>query len=158
MPKLSSLSIFLPCFNDGESLTRIIPEVIHLTPSLARSFEVVVIDNGSGEETKKILASLSSRLPEVKVFTYKEKLGYGGALQRGFEACQMDYVFYTDGDGQYDVKELNSLVEAMADEIDVVNGYKLNRADAFYRRWIGKIYHHFVNLMFNLQDRKSTHL
>src|SRR5205085_10229118 len=81
--------------------------------------------------------------------------GYGGALLSGFAAASKQWVFYTDGDGQFDAAELALLVQRASADIDVVQGYKLRRADGFVRTVIGRVYHRFVKLMFGLKIRDT---
>ena len=79
--------------------------------------------------------------------------GYGGALRSGFAAASRDLVFYTDGDAQYDPSEMSVLWERFAEDVDLVNGYKISRSDPFHRIVIGRIYHHTVKLLFGLRVR-----
>ena len=83
----------------------------------------------------------------------RQALGYGGALRVGFRECRKDLIFYTDGDAQYDPRELKLLLPAMTDDVDVVNGWKIERHDPFHRIIIGRLYHHFVKLMFGFKLR-----
>jgi glycosyltransferase involved in cell wall biosynthesis len=79
--------------------------------------------------------------------------GYGGALRSGFESATKDYVFYTDGDGQYDPSELTLLAARMQPGVDVVNGYKISRQDPWYRQIIGSAYQHTAHALFSLPIR-----
>jgi glycosyltransferase involved in cell wall biosynthesis len=84
--------------------------------------------------------------------THEANRGYGGALRSGFAAARGDWIFYTDGDAQYDVRELRRLWERRAG-VDVVNGYKIRRSDPWYRAVVGRLYHHFVRVLFRLPVR-----
>jgi glycosyltransferase involved in cell wall biosynthesis len=79
--------------------------------------------------------------------------GYGGALQTGFRSATKEFIFYTDGDAQYDPAELAALWAHMGPGTDLVNGYKISRSDPFHRIVIGRIYHHLVSAMFGLTVR-----
>ena len=103
-------------------------------------FEVLVVNDGSKDKTGAILDRLAVELSFVRVIHHERNLGYGAALITGFANARKDLIFYTDGDGQYDVKELHNLLERLAPNIDLVNGYKVRRADAWYRIWIGAMY------------------
>lgn len=151
--KLSGLSIFFPCYNDGESLRLLIPQAIRIAPNIAHEYEIVIVDNGSQVPTQQILTEMKQKYPFVRVLSFKEPLGYGGALQKGFEACKKDFIFYTDGDGQYDIREISYLIQAMSPDIDVVNGYKTSRNDKWQRILIGWLYHFCTNLLFGLHLR-----
>jgi glycosyltransferase involved in cell wall biosynthesis len=79
--------------------------------------------------------------------------GYGGALGSGFRSAIKDYVFYTDGDAQYDPTELVMLAQFMRPGVDVVNGYKRSRQDPWYRQMVGSVYQHVTRAMFDFPIR-----
>ena len=88
-----------------------------------------------------------------RVITHPSNQGYGAALRTGFSAATKDWVFYTDGDSQYNPLELVNLVNALHDGADVVNGYKLTRNDSLMRILIGRAYHYFVKFLFGIRIR-----
>ena len=90
-------------------------------------------------------AACSDELPELRVVEHETNRGYGGALLSGFAAATADWVFYTDGDAQYDASELTRCIDAVTPDIDFVQGYKLGRGDPWYRKLIGRVYHHTVD-------------
>jgi len=118
---------------------------------LTSGFEVIVIDDGSIDASRQILKELASKNKYLRLVFHKTNQGYGGALISGFKNATKDYVFYTDGDFQYDVSELELLVRELTDKIDVVQGYKIKRHDPWYRIVIGDIYNFGVKLAFNLR-------
>jgi glycosyltransferase involved in cell wall biosynthesis len=87
------------------------------------------------------------------VMTHRTPLGYGGALRVGFASATKDLIFYTDGDAQYDPRELKLLLPALRDDVDVVNGWKIDRSDPLHRKIIGRVYHHTVKLLFGFKLR-----
>ena len=87
------------------------------------------------------------------IITHPQNRGYGGALRSGFAAATKELVFYTDGDGQYDVGELPKLLALMRPEVGLVNGYKLERSDPWHRIWIGNAYNRFARLLFRVHIR-----
>ena len=87
--------------------------------------------------------------------THECNRGYGAALVSGFAAATKEWIFYTDGDGQYDASHLDDLIHAVRDDTDVVQGWKNGRGDAWYRRLIGRAYHHTVRLLFDLRVRDT---
>jgi glycosyltransferase involved in cell wall biosynthesis len=89
----------------------------------------------------------------VRIVQHDKNRGYGGALRSGFAAASKDLVFYTDGDAQYDPAEMRLLWERMTPEVDWVNGYKISRSDPTHRVVIGRVYHHFVKLLFGFKVR-----
>ena len=102
-----------------------------------------------------MLADLAAEQPLLTVITHEKNRGYGGALLSGFGAAKKQWVFYTDGDGQYDPAELERLVRRASDDVDVVQGYKLRRADGLLRRVVGRVYHRFVAFFFGLRIRDT---
>src|SRR5581483_8515113 len=92
----------------------------------------------------------SSRL---RVVTHPENRGYGGALRSGFAAATRDFVFYTDGDGQYNPSELPLLLGLVGPSTGLVNGYKLERHDPAHRIWIGSTYNFCARLLFGIRIR-----
>ena len=101
-----------------------------------------------------MLAALEVRYGAAfRVITHAENRGYGVALRSGFEAARKDFVFYTDGDGQYDVGELPKLLDCMASDVGLVNGFKLERHDPWHRIAIGTVYNHFARLVFGIKIR-----
>jgi glycosyltransferase involved in cell wall biosynthesis len=120
---------------------------------LTPDFEVIVVNDGSQDRTASILEELARLYPEVRVIHHERNRGYGGALRSGFAAARKEFIFYTDGDAQYDPAELELLWPHMTPGVDLVNGYKISRSDPWHRIVIGRLYHHTVKLAFGLRMR-----
>lgn len=149
-----SLTVFFPAYNDAPSLPGLLARTFDVLRRHVEDYEVIVVDDGSRDETAQILQSLQQQYaPYLRVVTHAENRGYGAALRSGFEAATKDLVFYTDGDGQYDVGELPNLLAYMTPETGLVNGYKLERRDPWHRVWIGKIYNAFARFLFGVRLR-----
>jgi len=148
-----SLSIFFPAYNDAGTIASL-ALVAHMTArQLTSDYEVIVIDDGSPDHTGELLDELARHFPWLKVVHHGTNRGYGGALRTGFQTASKDLVFYTDGDAQYDPREMTRLFEAFGPDVDFVNGYKIGRSDPLHRKVIGKAYHTFVRTMFGLRLR-----
>lgn len=148
MKKLSSLSIFFPCLNDGKILPYLLAKTYWIAPRIAKKFEVIIIENGSIDETPQILTMLESQYTNLHVIRFQKPLGYGRTLKQGFARATNEWVFYTDGDGQYDPLDLPKLVEK-CDDVDVVNGYKIHRIDRWYRTFLGNLYNSIVQKIYH---------
>lgn len=144
------LSIFFPVYNDWGTIASMVAESIITAQKLSDDFEIILVDDGSRQKTKDILSFLQDSFPQVRVVTHPKNRGYGGALRTGFQEASKEFIFYTDGDAQYDVTELLHLAEAMNENVDVVNGWKIKRHDPFYRVLLGKIYQYTSKLLFSL--------
>jgi len=148
-----SLSIFFPAYNDAGTIASLVI-VAHMTArTLADDHEVIVVDDGSPDHTGALLDEMARSFPWLKVVHHPHNRGYGGALRTGFLTAKKDLVFYTDGDAQYDPREMVRLYEAFGPEVDFVNGYKIGRSDPLHRIVIGRLYHWFVKLCFGLRLR-----
>jgi glycosyltransferase involved in cell wall biosynthesis len=150
---LGSISIFFPAFNDEQTIGELVRNALAILPDYSDDYEVLVINDGSTDGTAQVLEDLSRQDAHVRPIHHAANRGYGGALQSGFENASKEFVFYTDGDGQYDVRELARLLPLMKPGVDVVNGYKSKRADSFHRVVIGKIYNRTARLLFRLPIR-----
>lgn len=140
MKKQPSISIFFPCYNDAKSIGNLVNDAISAAKKITPDFEVIVIDDGSKDESPKVLKKLAQKNRKLKLVFHEKNQGYGGALRTGFKTASKDLIFYTDGDGQYDVKELPILLSLMTDDVDFVNGIKMSRHDPTYRIFIGNLY------------------
>ncbi len=153
MNGLPSLSIFFPCYNDAGTIPTMVIRAVQTARTITDDFEVIVLDDGSHDDSVLLLQELQCAIPQVRVIEHDQPTGYGGNLRAGIAASTKEWVFYTDGDAQYDVRELQALVEALRPGVDVINGWKLKRHDPFHRIWIGLAYQYFVKLVFGLVIR-----
>jgi len=155
-PAVEAVSVFFPCYNDEATIAWMVEVAVATLGRIGvDDAEVIVVNDGSSDRSAAILEELMTREPLLRVVTHEQNRGYGGALLSGFAASKKQWVFYTDGDGQFDPAELELLVQRASDDVDVVQGYKLRRADGVLRAVIGRVYHRFVKLMFGLRIRDT---
>ena len=148
-----TLTAFFPAYNDEHTIEGIVRTAAEEIGKVTDDFEIVVIDDGSKDGTGAIADRLARELPYVRAIHHPRNLGYGAALISGFKNARKDLIFYTDGDGQYDVREIHNLLAQLRPNIDLVNGYKVKRSDAWYRIWIGALYRWGMRKAFALSIR-----
>ena len=148
-----SLTAFFPAYNDQHTIEAIVRTAAEEMRKLTDDFEVLVVNDGSKDQTGVILTQLQSKLPFLRVIHHERNRGYGAALISGFKNARKDLIFYTDGDGQYDVREIHNLLAELKPNIELVNGYKVKRADAWYRIWIGALYRRAMKWVFGFSIR-----
>ena len=147
------LSVFFPAYNDSGTIASLVITALRSARELTPDYEVIVVNDGSADKTAEILDELARTYPAVRVVHHEHNRGYGGALRTGFATATRDFVFYTDGDAQYDPAEMALLWRRFDDNVDVVNGYKISRSDPIHRIVIGRVYHHTVKVLFGLGVR-----
>jgi glycosyltransferase involved in cell wall biosynthesis len=153
MRKLESISAFFPAYNDAATISSMVIATLLTLPQVTDDYEVIVVNDGSPDHTGEMLKELARVYPQVRVITHEKNRGYGGALRSGFAAATKTWIFYTDGDAQYDPRELPRLVEAVTKDCDVVNGFKIARSDPIHRILIGRLYHMIVRFLFGFRLR-----
>jgi glycosyltransferase involved in cell wall biosynthesis len=152
--KFPSLSVFFPAYNDAPSLPGLLATTFAVLAEHVEDYEVIVVNDGSYDDTGEVLKQLAWQYtPHLRVITHPQNRGYGGALRTGFAAAKKEYVFYTDGDGQYDTGELPLLLGLAGPSTGLVNGYKLERQDPAHRIWIGNVYNFCARLLFRIRIR-----
>src|SRR5437868_14659992 len=148
-----SISAFFPAYNDAGTIASMVVLADRTLRHLTDDYEVIVVNDGSKDHTAQILSELEAAYPRLRVVNHPTNLGYGSALRTGLSSATKDWIFYTDGDAQYDVRELEELVPLMTDDVDIVNGYKISRSDPWHRIIIGHIYRTIIKLAFGLKIR-----
>jgi glycosyltransferase involved in cell wall biosynthesis len=148
-----SITAFFPCYNDAGTIASIVITADRALRNLTDDYEIIVGNDASTDNSADILDELRDLYPRLRVLQHASNRGYGGNLRSMFAAATKDLVFYTDGDAQYDPAELALLHDNLTPEIDVVQGWKIERHDPLHRKIIGSVYHHFVRFWFGLHLR-----
>ncbi len=148
-----SITAFFPAFNDAGSIGEVVSKAAGILSELTADYEIIVVNDGSTDETARVLSELAAEFPCLKVIEHERNRGYGAALRTGFASATKELVFYTDGDGQYDVAELKLLLPLLQSGISVVNGYKISRSDSWYRVVLGRCYQITMKWLFGLRVR-----
>jgi glycosyltransferase involved in cell wall biosynthesis len=148
---ISGLSVFFPAYNDGGTIPSMVLTAQIAARAITDNYEIIVVNDGSQDHTPLVLEELGKQIPQLRVIHHPQNQGYGAALRTGFASATKEWIFYTDGDAQYNPLEMHFLVEALRDDVDVVNGYKISRNDPFIRILIGSIYNFGVKLAFGIR-------
>jgi glycosyltransferase involved in cell wall biosynthesis len=154
-PVRPSVSIFYPCYQDWGTMGSMVLFTIHTAEKLGIDYDFTIVDDGSNAHTQELLDEVAARFPHVAVVRHETNRGYGGALRTGFASGSKEWIFYTDGDAQYDVRELALLLDKVGPDVDIVQGYKIQRHDPLHRIVIGRVYHWIVRFAFGLSIRDT---
>lgn len=147
-----SLSIVLPCYNEEENVERVTGEALQIARQVAEDYEVVVVNDGSRDRTGELAEAMARQDPHVRVVHNNPNKGYGGSLAAGFRAATKQWVFYTDGDGQFDLNELPKLLPLL-EQFDIVTCYRAKRRDPLHRKINAFMWTSLVGFLFRLRIR-----
>jgi glycosyltransferase involved in cell wall biosynthesis len=153
--KKPTISGFFPFLNDWGTIGSLVASLDNILKTETSNYEILIIDDGSDESSKDILKTLKNKFPKLRIITHDKNRGYGGALKSGIYNSKFDWIFYTDGDAQYDPRDLHLLLAKMHKNVDMINGYKIKRSDPWYRKLTGRTYHLFVKTLFNVPIRDT---
>lgn len=158
MKKLKSLSIFFPFYNDAGTVEKAITLAYKIGQRIAQKLEVIAIHGGqSKDNTFGEIKRMKKRYPSLIIVDKTNNWESYAVIKYGFQKANSDFVFYTDGDLQYDLKELEKLVEIqLKKNADVVNGYKRGRGDSLPRVLFGYAYKSLARIFFKLPIRDLT--
>jgi glycosyltransferase involved in cell wall biosynthesis len=148
-----SITAFFPCYNDAGTIASVVITADRTLRQLTDEYEIIVANDASTDNSAEILEELREKYARLRLIHHRTNHGYGGNLRSMFAKATMDLIFYTDGDAQYDPAELANLYEKLRPDVDVVQGWKIERHDPLHRKIIGRAYHHFVKWWFGLHLR-----
>jgi glycosyltransferase involved in cell wall biosynthesis len=149
---LPGLSIVLPCQDEGANVAAMVEDALAAGRRVAREVEVVVVDDGSTDETRAIAQDVAESSPAVQVVVHPVNRGYGAAVRSGFEAARMPWVFLTDADRQFDLGQLDDFVPFTVSH-DAIVGHRVHRADPLVRRAAARAWYILVGNLFSLPVR-----
>ncbi len=147
-----SISVFFPCHNEEANVERVTQQALAVLPAISDDYEVIIVNDGSQDRTREIADRLAGENPHIRAVHHEVNRGYGGALQSGFRAATKKLVFYTDGDGQFNMEELPPLLPLM-EQWDIVSCYRLDRKDPWIRKLNAWAWTRLVNWMLGLKLR-----
>jgi glycosyltransferase involved in cell wall biosynthesis len=141
----------MPAHNESENLRWMLPHINEVLPRLFERFDVIIVDDGSTDDTGEVAKSVAAGLGmDLKVVRHEHKSGYGAAVGDGLRAAGMDYTAFTDADGQLDVADLDKLVPLLG-EADMVGGWRMTREDPAFRSVISGTFNRLVLLTLDIK-------
>lgn len=146
------ISFFFPVYNDAETVEPLTLALREVLAAHSEEYEIIIVVDASPDDSGEVADEMAARFPEVRVIHHPENRGYGPAILSGVEAARYEWVAFTDGDMQFDVKELPALVEA-ARSYDIVAGYRVKRADPWYRVFFAWGYNLCLRIFINIPLR-----
>lgn len=138
LEKLSSLSIFMPAYNEEGNIATTIIDARNAGRSVAKSYEIIVVDDGSRDRTAEVVMELARHDKNIRLIKHSRNKGYGSAVKTGLKSCKKDWIFFTDSDGQFHYDELAKFVRQSSD-YDLVIGYRKKRMDPFHRVFVAQV-------------------
>jgi len=149
---IKGLSAFFPAHNEEGNVERMCNALRIVLPNVAQDFEIIIVNDGSNDRTGEIADRLAAQDEKIRVVHHERNMGYGAAIRSGISACKKEYVFFTDGDNQFDVSQL-SLFVPLVSQCDGVIGFRLNRQDNFVRKTNAWAWNRLVQWMFGLKAK-----
>ncbi|MCG3128856.1 MAG: Undecaprenyl-phosphate 4-deoxy-4-formamido-L-arabinose transferase [Phycisphaerae bacterium] len=147
-----AMSVFFPCYNEEANVERTTQAALKTCERLFDDYEIIIVNDGSRDRTAEIADRLAAENPRVRAVHNQPNRGYGGALARGFREARKDYIFYTDGDGQFDFEEMERILPLL-DSHEIVSCYRLDRQDPLPRKLNAALWGTLVRALFGLRLR-----
>ncbi len=147
--RLKEISAFFPAYNEEENVEKMCASLKTILPQVAEDYEIIIVNDGSKDKTKEIADRLSKEDVRIHVVHHERNLGYGAAIRSGIQASRKEYIFFTDGDGQFDVSQLSGFIHLILN-YDGVIGYRLNRRDPWVRKFNAWAWNRLVRFLFGL--------
>lgn len=147
---VKSLSVFFPTYNEEKNIGKAIEAALIALKSLKLDkFEIIVINDGSKDNTAKVVTDWIKKDKRIRMITHNPNKGYGEAIKSGLYSAKYDWIFFTDSDVQFDISEINKLLP-LTDKAQLVVGYRIDRKDPFMRKLNGWGWTTLNNLVFGL--------
>jgi len=150
--KISELSVFLPTFNEGESIEEVVIKIKKVLQEVAGKWEIIVVNDGSTDSTRKVVEGLKENDARIKLINHDKNLGYGASLKSGFYNSKYNWIAFIDSDNQFDFGEITKFLEKQKETgADLVIGYYKKRQVSAFKIITSKIWELSVYILFGLK-------
>lgn len=149
---MNNISFFLPAYNEADNLSKQVAIVYRYLKKRFKKYEIIIINDGSNDNTGDIAQNLSKKYKNIKIITHKKNKGYGAALVSGFKYSRYEMVAFTDADLQYDINDLTNMIEKIKD-YDCIIGYRKQR-ETLFRKFNARAWSILIYFLFkyNFKD------
>jgi len=147
-----SISVILPAYNEEDNILKTLDRAREVLNGLGIQHEIIVVNDGSTDNTANLVRETISANLSLKVVDHPVNRGYGAALKSGLRAASKSLIFFTDSDLQFDISELERLLEWI-DRHPIVIGYREERRDHVLRRAMAWGWGVLIRFLFNLNVR-----
>ncbi len=145
-----TLTAFFPAYYDEGNIAKVVDKAVEVIESMKlKDYEIIIIEDGSPDRTGEVADELAEKYKKVRVIHHEKKMGYGAKLKNGFLSAKMDYVFYSDGDNQFDLDELKKFI-ALLPYSDIIVGYRKRKQYSLYRKFTSLCYNYLLRLLFDI--------
>jgi len=150
--RIGSFSLVLPAHNEAENIEPVVRRALAVLPTFFDTFEIIVVDDGSKDDTGAIIDRLASEDSHVRTIHHPRNRGYGGALMSGFSASTGDHVMFMDSDRQFDITDIERLYSFIPTH-EIVAGFRMVRQDDLHRRVFAETFNLVVRVLFGVHLR-----
>ena len=147
---MKSLSAFFPAYNEEANVERMVEALQSVLPRVTDDYEIIIVNDGSKDRTAEVADRLCRENPRVRAVHHEKNRGYGAAVRSGIESCTKEYLFFTDGDNQFDVSQISQFLPLLSG-CDGVIGFRLNRQDPWVRKTNAWAWNRLVRLLLGLK-------
>jgi glycosyltransferase involved in cell wall biosynthesis len=149
---IKEISVFFPAYNEEANIKDTVGKAIQVLDGIAEKYEIIIVNDGSSDETGEVSAELAKKNKNIKVLTHSQNKGYGEALKTGFYNAKYNWIATVDSDGQFDFSEITKLIEK-SENADIVIGFRIDRKDPLLRKIYGFVWTLLANLLLGVNVR-----
>jgi len=131
---MHSISVVIPAYNEAPNVAKAIESAVAAIEKITSDYEIIVVDDGSRDDTSAVAGALLPRFPRLRVVRNEPNRGYGGALRRGFDEATKELILFAPADNQFDLEETPRLLALIDQGADIASGHRAERNDPLVRR------------------------